>query len=1758
MTRHILIGVGGSGQHVVHAYLRLLSLAFPCTEKVPHVMIFDADAHPGSQGAEPSLIDSITALHKYLVSGDKTPARCEIIKPYRTNEAGEASSSVLGQLIGVAGVDSVRKLADGFLADDQEEWGNDWQIELGKGMMANPKVGSIALAHKAKSLGPGESKLAVSQFGSLFSLLDARTRVAIVGSNFGGTGSGVIPALVRLLDLQNIDSVRAFMMLPWFTLDVGETGVPASAARNRDEIDPKERNSSLGLHAYYDDLRSGLERSTYVLSQSMRDWPSARRIDAGNSNQPENRHVLNLVQACAVQAFLGIGPTATHGVQLFSLRTTAAGESKGQFDARNSPHLRFRVGVDDSRQLADLAADAEATAFVLDRAGSVLAATQNGRPMLEGNAGEIPDAALIDQFVQVVAEALDKKPVDHRRLSNFFRKQTAAPDDVYHQLGEAMVELARRVRGALAWFDGHAVGGAQADSAGVSEYSGAHLFGGRDFASLGERDRQLARNWAELQLRVKSLTGDGMAGTSPSNQAFSLFSHVFATPAGAKGDAPLLALINEFDRERKASESAAAPLIAARVIAAAVHQRVVAAREHVRRKDKAKDAHQRESAKADDAGQPMLRLLALSHTSVADVRLTQIDVEEELLGPENRYSRFDPDHPKSLRYLDPYAGAPLTNGRPNLAAHRGIEHALRGIPNIAAPRLLQKWRLEKCRPADEKERRGDAYEIEDGRVRATPAGIYLHAQRVNEAGFWLLATADPRIAFEADLFTNGNRATPFAQMLQSELRLGAGLPLPALVFAQGSTHAGKPMLLWGGDGWYLAANNAARVFFRELLPELPTVRRCFLPDQPLQRLATPDDSARKPMDTYFLRELEGLLARIDSRGVDLQGTSLAVLRTVIDDIAGDLSSQRDGAANLQTHRYKPRKLWLRVGDSVADIDVAPHRMIADFHEMRCDTPVVFLYENQSPSGLLPIKAEAWRMLAQDPNSNQLVLSPGGGSDKVDGRSLALRHVQRLDLNIDGIGPIALANPFGTRPLPAVKQEIGWTFGIWPNFIADKWGYYIISGTARIGDLKGQSPSVQRSIDTPWARNDMEIEIVVKGRAPGGHGNVDLEVLGRITGNGLSQRIYGRPEVIELVIDNRVLGSRRLDLAKAPETLDAYMLGIDFGTSNTCMAIQEKEKEAATRKVVPLLPGGALGDIATTELLGYVDSSNARSDRQAFLQLAATFFHVKSDNDAVGDTLPSELIVALHEEVKAADRQKAVLSQSYGRDSWPLHDKTAAERRVMINGYPLVSPLLTPLSPKPRELTNETNINDWLRSMVRSGDGRLFGDLKWPRSGDPDFSRSRSLRALYLEHVVVAALAVLRSKGYVGFQRFVATQPEAMSALHNEFAGTFNDDLQNVVRELALRTGMSSPEIKIELVSETVAALRMARLHNTMSRDSVLTIDIGGGTTDVGVNLRYFNADAESNRHLHTASARFAGNRLLDALAAVKEVRQRIQDADDNKQEKYTLDAMKSLLKSRLRRNQGSLVRDRTTATLTKMFFDAVFEYAFNLLRDLVEAKPEWLDQFRTDPTQRVRVALLGNGFKLFEAFHPTGGGETLVSYCANVLERLAASGVLPDGLAGRIEFTLPETTKSGLIRSGGFDAASVDDHYKADERLVLLPAGITSTAPGTETKTLERAELIPFLQFRNHWVDVDDSNGKARRTVSFKVSPESLPRRFPLTSRYWDAKRHSDDVRSLFPSGREQSEYYMDPGALYLCGETALEASRSFSWLMVDFAERAP
>ncbi|MBK6757650.1 MAG: hypothetical protein IPG70_08555 [Moraxellaceae bacterium] len=185
---------------------------------------------------------------------------------------------------------------------------DDLSVMLSEGMHANPKVGSTIFGEKLATCLDVALKLTIhhphvkKQFEDLFAehvtgQQAQPLRVVIVGSVFGGTGSGIVPTLARNLSsvLGNGPTVATVTTLPWFTLRVGADGQTGSASDER----KLKRNTSFAIRNFNAQLAASTVASVFI--QSGPDWPLIERPSAGDFDQPEHPHLINLIAASAVQ-----------------------------------------------------------------------------------------------------------------------------------------------------------------------------------------------------------------------------------------------------------------------------------------------------------------------------------------------------------------------------------------------------------------------------------------------------------------------------------------------------------------------------------------------------------------------------------------------------------------------------------------------------------------------------------------------------------------------------------------------------------------------------------------------------------------------------------------------------------------------------------------------------------------------------------------------------------------------------------------------------------------------------------------------------------------------------------------------------------------------------------------------------------------------------------------------------------------------------------------------------------------------------------------------------------------------------------------------------------------------------------------------------------------------------------------------------------------------------------------------------------------
>lgn len=266
-----LIGIGGSGQNTVLCYLRL-SLLCGLDARGLHVAVIDADRRGG-------VSEQLAELSRVL--GTEAPA---FIDPYPVLSPNQRTlRDVFSDVPQAAEVLSV------LFSRDQ------LAVPVREGMFGQPPVGTTVIAAKLDRVTANQDD--DSELTDLIARMRGSHRIAVVGSLFGGTGSGGVPALCRFLRSQTSSEpeVTALAYLPWFNLtsagvDAQRSGVAGVNA------DGMERNAASCLAFFHEELARHVRR--LILLGLDDDLPP--RKWTGPVAQPEHAHFVPLVGAYAL------------------------------------------------------------------------------------------------------------------------------------------------------------------------------------------------------------------------------------------------------------------------------------------------------------------------------------------------------------------------------------------------------------------------------------------------------------------------------------------------------------------------------------------------------------------------------------------------------------------------------------------------------------------------------------------------------------------------------------------------------------------------------------------------------------------------------------------------------------------------------------------------------------------------------------------------------------------------------------------------------------------------------------------------------------------------------------------------------------------------------------------------------------------------------------------------------------------------------------------------------------------------------------------------------------------------------------------------------------------------------------------------------------------------------------------------------------------------------------------------------------------
>lgn len=276
-TTPIFIGVGGTGQMVLAAYLRLARMAG--FTPAPFFIV-DSDT-------EGRLGGSLVRLRSEVdeVVGGNPPAERWMIDPFPTADAERKTfGGLFGNLAGER-----RELFECLFSEETEK------TQIRTGMYGRPAIGATCIRYKL--LQEDDDLMELKN-----SLRGGEKHIVLVGSCFGGTGSGGVPMLAselaKLRDEGYKLRVDAVVFLPWFRLVLPEGDLDPHNKELHDRLNREfEPNAAAGIHYFKRQLKEHVD--TLVLL-GVPDRAQVER-ESSEKDQEEEPHILNLLAATLIQ-----------------------------------------------------------------------------------------------------------------------------------------------------------------------------------------------------------------------------------------------------------------------------------------------------------------------------------------------------------------------------------------------------------------------------------------------------------------------------------------------------------------------------------------------------------------------------------------------------------------------------------------------------------------------------------------------------------------------------------------------------------------------------------------------------------------------------------------------------------------------------------------------------------------------------------------------------------------------------------------------------------------------------------------------------------------------------------------------------------------------------------------------------------------------------------------------------------------------------------------------------------------------------------------------------------------------------------------------------------------------------------------------------------------------------------------------------------------------------------------------------------------
>ena len=1709
---NVLIGVGGSGQHIIHAYLRVLALGNAGSIDVPHVYIIDADAQSQQIANRRSqLVPDIQSLHEYLRHrgiGNKTKeANFDIIRPYSQNLSSSSDLTVKNVLL--AQKSKTNEEIKAFFYE------KDLNIKVSEGMHANPKVGSTIFGEKLGRVLDGSGKINTAnklllqqEFLSLFDddvtgINTSDCNIVIVGSVFGGTGSGIIPTLARTFNeiINSSSSGRAINLatvatLPWFQLKPGEDGSTGSAF----DVGKLKRNTAFALRNFQYELQSNSNNavsSIFIQSGSM--WQDIQRPSAGDFDQPEHTHVVNLLAANAVQNSFARHFTSN---ELYMPMSQLSHEvRKGHFHPHTSAALQFE-DFSKNRTFVSLW-------MLLVKNALTILVLQAFIEVLNGYAeGEINHAVLGDSAAQydtvkkLLGEISERFGVSLESKKAWFGLKSVnfVPKVVATNLKDALLFEQKQYQDSLKWLSKHDYDNENASGI-IPAFRAYHNINSADNANS---------LWSQL-VGANDQTGFEKDELWQSC-ALKVLENTVVNDQGAI-DTTLQAKINSIIEQGVTDTSKYAQL--ASNIASSVFKNL---NDYVK--------------PAEEFGEKFSEFRTLSDTaqSISHVQLQMqqqrdkiahygaMDWNLQLAGDVASLDIMDIDHPKTLRWLDALSPTSTTS---NLINTIQLDESIaQGVPNILASFLLQKWRLQIQNDITVSQliesNHTEYYKIVANKFQSTEMGLYLYAQRVIEAAFWLLISGSTEVVYTAIPLDENNA---YHRWLKREL-LTQNWSDSELGMIVTNDSERTPLFLWNGYYWCLAANSTAQEYFAGLLQnmQLPSLRYRYA--DLFSRKENGDKNNISSLDKFFAGQLNALRIRLKNSPSANKNHNENILLTALTGILTDLPPP--APPSVVAPIYPALTLGCRNVVTLSEIGTSSSVVKTSGYLVR-HPQVVMLDKLPDNNGnvvniqqFLPVKKEYWL----EPEVIEQLSKPNGEAVhtkvKFNGESNNECSIQYTKLYVPELGWMEF--PHGgdanQTTIAITPYDLAFGVGVWPNFKVEGWNYYFI--TVDI-EKRNVYEDLASKLNTTLGSDKITVTVYSQ----------DLTQSKVFGFDAIPLKVEFVPAIIELSCGDTVIATQPIILNENLKSGNSHIkcIGLDFGTSNTCMAKAYNEQGQIKRENLNL---ANTANESRMEWLVYSETDDIKGQEEWLKNRSAYYLQRQADvEQGASYTIPSEILLGLSNRTNPDGSNQTDVQLKTMKEN-------ADKGQVLINGLNLNAPIFTPLCSDFLGVSNSDNERiKFFNSLLESNDiQRIYGNIKWPQeTGGSDYPLSSRLRSIYIEQMLIGVLARLRYSGVTDIDYVYVTRPDAFMFENTTFANTYARDMKTVLSKLAEKTGITVKKPDVIEVSETEAALQMSMIN---PNESYVIIDMGGGTTDIDIELTYTDYDDAIQRLKYSSSIKWAGNDLLSAMLKPEdspirkflEHKVNIQSKDTN--EKYYETLLTSVMKLQIR-NGIRIVDELPTdpgavSKVAEMFFESIYEYIFVKIKLLLQqAGFKSIDHLKN---QKLNIVLQGNGFKLSDYFsHDTHPHPAINEghYAHAVWDTVFADYFGSDEITLNVSYS--ENSKEHMIRDG---AGGIADQMYSNKISSVLEHPKMLYPPNMFDKNMTD---IPIL------VDYDKDGAIPRLNDSLSDKENLLPlleSLFPYTKKYWN--NDIEKVAYLFINNRIGNLNFYDVNAMYLTG----------------------